>query len=993
MRRTSSKWLIVAVGASVALLGLELGLELRYTQQLRAYQLEVLDSHERVAAVDRVLSLVKDAEAAQRGYLLSGDLDELHAFNTAVAALDARLADISKRIGAGDATQQRQLDSLSLTAHDKLRELGQSLGAIERLPGPAERTVIAGKPDRVPMDSLRSATAAMTDAERGRLQARFERTKSYYHLGQWGAVANAVFIFLTMGALGLLVRRQRATASSAAQQAEHLRVTLSSIGDAVVTTDPTGRVTHLNPMAESLTGWSHAEAHGQALEAVFNVASEGLAPAGESATSAATSASPGEATAQSGPASDADRLLRSRDGREHPIAANAAPIRAANGELLGKVVVFRDVSARRKVDQAAAERQRELRLVADTVPVLIAHVDADRRYRFVSRPYAALLSSSPAQLVGKRMPEVMSAAMYAAVSKHIDTVLQGRPVEFELEHFVPRFGSKRWFHASYAPEHDAAGRVVGFVAATVDITARKEAERQAREGDLRLHLAMEAADMGHWQLNLTSGEFAFSADSYRLFGLDSDTPLDKRLFNSLIHPDDRQRNSDAVAHALRHGRYAIDLRIVKPGSNLVTWLSLRGRVFKDADDGGARLVGVLSDITDRETMQQSLREADHRKDEFLATLAHELRNPLAPIGNGLATLARAGDKTQALQQLLPMMQRQLSHLVQLVDDLLDVSRIGKGKLQLRRGRVELQSVLHRTVEACRVRIEAAAHRFELDLPEAPIYLDADPVRLAQVFGNLLDNACKYTHSGGQLALRLRREANTAVVRVSDNGVGIPSDRLSNIFEMFAQVDPSLERSTGGLGIGLALVQRLVGLHGGEVQAHSAGPGRGAEFVVRLPLDPALQQQRATSHDAPLPAAEVLLGPQCILVVDDNRDSAESMASLLALTGHETHTAADGPAAIEATARLDPDIVLLDIGLPGLSGFQVCEHIRAKLERPAPQRKRVVVALTGWGQDHDRKRSKAAGFDAHFVKPVDYAELMHLLANLLGAPQRIADSGA
>lgn len=370
--------------------------------------------------------------------------------------------------------------------------------------------------------------------------------------------------------------------------------------------------------------------------------------------------------------------------------------------------------------------------------------------------------------------------------------------------------------------------------------------------------------------------------------------------------------------------------------------------------------------------EAELAENARRKDEFLATLAHELRNPLAPIRNGLEALPLLQDRPEELVATRAMMLRQLHHLVRLVDDLLDASRISRGKLQLRKEHVELEPVIHEALEACRPQFEAGRLRLEVSLPPEAIYLDADPVRLAQVFGNLLGNAAKFTSPDCQVWLTARRDQGQVVISVKDTGIGISPDMLPRVFDMFMQVDQPVGRSQGGLGIGLSLVKRLVEMHGGQVEACSHGEGKGSEFVVRLPI------LDSAPEPTPVPLSkriEPLL--RRILVVDDNQDSARTLAMLLKYSGSDTQVAHDGPEAVEKAAQYRPDVVLLDIGLPTMSGYDVCRAIRSNSAGARP----AIIALTGWGQEEDRKKSKEAGFDAHLVKPIDYAVLTDLLQSL------------
>ena len=379
-----------------------------------------------------------------------------------------------------------------------------------------------------------------------------------------------------------------------------------------------------------------------------------------------------------------------------------------------------------------------------------------------------------------------------------------------------------------------------------------------------------------------------------------------------------------------------------------------------------------AEIAERRHAEQALMDADRRRSEFLAQLAHELRNPLAPIRNAVEILRRAGGDEQKVRPVTEMLQRQISQIVRLVDDLLDVSRISRGKFELRSEAVELASVVNHAVEACRPAIEHAKHKLIVALPALPLYLDADAARLVEVVANLLSNACKFTSNGGQIWLTVEQDGEEAIVRVRDNGIGIASDTLPTIFDMFMQADTSLERRQSGLGLGLTLVKSLVELHGGTVQACSGGIGQGSEFIVRLPIRVAAPPKQAT---VPAIGEQATTVPRRILVVDDNKDSAESLAILLRLTGHEAHTAFDGDEAVERAAALRPDVVLLDIGLPVISGYDAARQIRAQ-----PWGKHMVlVAMTGWGHDEDRQKSREAGFDAHLVKPVEHAVLAQLLA--------------
>ena len=370
------------------------------------------------------------------------------------------------------------------------------------------------------------------------------------------------------------------------------------------------------------------------------------------------------------------------------------------------------------------------------------------------------------------------------------------------------------------------------------------------------------------------------------------------------------------------------------------------------------------------TQVKRLKEADRRKDDFLATLAHELRNPLAPIRTGIQILGITGGGKDA-PTVLPMMERQLRHLTRLLDDLLDVSRITRGKISLHLERTDVREAVIAAIETSRPLIEQMGHALELSLPDEPLMVDADPVRVTQVISNLLNNAARYTPRGGSVTLHVARLADDAEITVRDNGIGIPQERLQSIFAMFEQLHAPDSPSTGGLGIGLALVKGLVVLHGGTIEARSGGPGRGSEFCVRLPLR-ALHAARAVAREAEHP--RVL---RKVLVVDDNRDAASSLVTLLELMGHDVRVAFDGAQGLDIAAEFHPDIALLDLGMPGMDGLQVCRRMR---EVPWGRDMRIV-AVTGWGQDEDRRQSAAAGFNLHLVKPVTPQTLSRAIAGL------------
>jgi len=500
--------------------------------------------------------------------------------------------------------------------------------------------------------------------------------------------------------------------------------------------------------------------------------------------------------------------------------------------------------------------------------------------------------------------------------------------------------------------------------------ARVEAALRITEE--RLQAVLRTAHMAFWAWDPATDTVSASVTMDELLGL----PPGEKLTSSrrgfeLVHPEDLPALRAKLEAAAREGgTWDHDFRIVRPCDGKVTWLTERANATCDSD-GKLVMAGLVWDVTERKLLESSLQEADQRKDEFLATLAHELRNPLAPLRNGLQIARLTSSADSPFQRTIEMMDRQLTHLVRLVDDLLDVGRISSGKIELRRDKLALPAILTSSAEAARAAIDTHSHQLIIEPAAEELWVEGDFDRLTQIFSNLLTNAAKYTERGGRIELRVSRKGNYAVVNVSDNGIGIPSDDLPHVFELFSQVRLHQGRSEGGLGIGLAIVRKLVEMHQGTVSVCSDGSGKGSTFTVRLPL---LSDGAATPVYLPtkLPSS---VPPRRILVVDDNTDAAVSFAVLLEHQGHEVATAHDGEEAVAKARVLRPHIVFLDLGMPRMDGLEAAKHLRA-LSDGEPM---TLVALTGWGQKRDHERTREAGFDWHLLKPIDGNELDRILA--------------
>jgi PAS domain S-box-containing protein len=531
----------------------------------------------------------------------------------------------------------------------------------------------------------------------------------------------------------------------------------------------------------------------------------------------------------------------------------------------------------------------------------------------------------------------------------------------------------RWLCAIGQATYDEQGRPQRFIGVNMDITERKQAEQALRESERQFRELADAMPQIVYVMS-AAGPIEFINRQWQAYtGV---TTADAPDLSRVIPAEDLANLMSGWSAARKAERpFTGEFRLKRASDGAYRWFLTRSVPIRDEQGRVVRWYGTSTDIDDQKRAEEALRQADQKKDEFLATLAHELRNPLAPLRNGLQIMRHAPDNAVAVEQARAIMERQLTQMVRLIDDLLDISRISRGRLELRKERIDLGTIVRSAAETTQPTIDRAGHQLNIRVPAEPIFVNADPTRLAQVFTNLLDNAAKYTEYGGRITVTIEPVSQEhqppaeALVTVTDTGIGIPPAMLPNIFEMFTRVDQSLERSRGGLGIGLSLVKRLVEMHGGTATAQSEGPGQGSQFIVRLPV--LVDKPKAE----PPPLREMVsLTARRILVVDDVRDSAVSLATLLRLAGNETRTAHDGVEALEQAAAYRPDVILLDIGMPKMNGYDACRAIRQQ-----PWGKDIViVALTGWGQEVDRRRSKEAGFNGHLVKPVDHAALNEIL---------------
>jgi two-component system CheB/CheR fusion protein len=488
--------------------------------------------------------------------------------------------------------------------------------------------------------------------------------------------------------------------------------------------------------------------------------------------------------------------------------------------------------------------------------------------------------------------------------------------------------------------------------------------QQTKESALRL--ALEAGAMGSWEWDIATGEIRWSENLEKIHGLAPGSFVGTfDAYQALIHPDDRDRVLGAIRRSLETGAdYEAEFRSADADGG-TRWMLGKGKVQKDERGQSCRMIGVCMDVTTRKQAEQAILEANRRKDEFLAMVSHELRNPLAAIMSASAVLDEVAGRDPASAKACGTIRRQTEQLARIVDDLLDVSRLAAGKLTLETAAHDLAAVVDRCVQDLVSRGRLDQHRRELRLLATPVV--GDGPRLVQIVSNLLTNAIKYTPPGGLVAVEVRPDGGDAVLRVKDSGVGIAPELLPRIFDLFVQAERGMDRHDGGLGLGLSIVRRLVEAHGGRVEAHSPGPGRGAEFVVRLPLAAAAAEASDRARDRIATSAR-----QRVLVIDDNSDVREALADLLEIAGHEVHQAADGANGLAAAERVRPDVAIVDIGLPGMDGFEVARRLKAGAAHLR------LIALTGYGQAGHRRAGAAAGFDAYFAKPPDIDTLLRTL---------------
>ncbi len=812
--------------------------------------------------------------------------------------------------------------------------------------------------------------------------------------------------------IGQFIEHKRAEYARRESEARKTAI-LDTALDSIISCDSTGAVQEFNPAAEQTFGFRRADVLGRDLADLI------IPPRlrDKHRRGLAHYLATGE-----GPILNRRMEMTAvrADGSEFPVELAITRIPGEDPPLFTAYV--RDITGRKLADDALRESESRFRQLADAMPQIVWAARSDgivdyyneRWYEYTGFPRGDYGDQS-------WKPILHPDDVQRCVDTYYGCIRTGSPYEIEYRFKDRQTGGHRWFLGRAYPVRDSQGRIVRWFGTCTDIDDTKRTEESTRfladasvvlaeltdqESALQKVAALAVPRFADWcgvDVREADGSVRRVALTHvdpaqvRLVrGLDSAFPSgapETRGIKRVIRTGEAEWaasipdeilgtlvQGEAHLHIIRElglkSYISVPLKSRNKVVGALTFVTAEsGRVY-DADD-----VSAAKDLADRTviaienaSLMAALKDSDQRKDEFLAILAHELRNPLAPVRNAVKVLHAKGQDVPEVEWARDVIDRQIDQMTRLVDDLLDVSRITRGKVELRRQRIELRPVVNDAVEACRPLIEKWGYMLSVEIPPEPIILEADPTRLAQVLLNLLNNAIKYTERGGRIWLTAELKVDQVVVSVKDTGVGIPRDMLPRIFDMFMQVDRSIERSQGGLGIGLTLVQRLVAMHGGEVEARSQGPGKGSEFIVRLPV--AKDRDRGMRQDSAVDEPMRIAAKRRILVVDDYQDSADSLAMLLRIMGHEVRTARDGLAAVEEAETFQPGVVLLDIGLPKLNGYEVARRIRARRGGDV-----MLIAMTGWGQAEDRRRSKEAGFDHHLTKPVKLDELNKLLADI------------
>lgn len=941
---------LVAASCAIALTVIVAGgaLAWRHAREQAAMAAEVVHIHRVLAALNQVEATMTDAETGQRGYLLTGEEEFLEPYLSAIGAARASvihrppIAQLLRELdGMDDAADRELLGRIRTLVEAKLAVLARTV-ALHRAGRTEEALALVreGQGKRF-MDVLRTTLSSVRVGLRHRLDAS---EKARQAASDRALMTVALASSLSLLAIGLLLASTRHATRRIAASEERFRSLVEATASVVWCAGADGAVREDCSSWEAFTGQRRRQY--QAYRWLAAVHRDDRRKLVESWRRAARAKAYWEVRAR----------LRRRDEGYRDMMVRGVPLFDDHGEVREWIGICSDVS-----ELVRAESQLRRFAESDLIGIVLA--SGDGRIEYANEEFRRIAGCGkdpdPANEGNCRRLAVDQAALSGSA---------GAPLRFETE-FVQPDGARVPVMVGVTRPDPAHDRMIAFV---LDQSAQKEVERALRRQQEEFRMLAENISQHAWTMDAEGRFLWFNQRWSEYTGLGEQTPLDEQWRIATAHPVHEERIRTSLAAALAEVRPWSETLPLRAASGDWQWFQASALPIRTSD-ASLRWFGTHTNVDERLRLEQELKDSNRRKDEFIATLAHELRNPLAPILAGVELMKMSTSLPPQLVRTRAIMDRQLSHLVRIIDDLLDVSRISTGKFELRLEPVNLKAVVDSALEVSRLHIEASRHALDLTLPAEALVVDGDAVRLAQVLGNLLNNAAKYTPDGGLIRLALEREGGEAVLRVCDNGIGIDADMLPHVFDLFAQSQHARGQRKGGIGIGLAIACRLVRMHGGHIEAASDGPGRGSCFTVRLPL-----AQPAAGQAAPGPAPRAAsAGPRRIMILDDNVDAAETMAALLGMAGHEIRLAHTGKDAIALAHDFVPDIALLDIGLPDISGHEVARALRRDPLLAATR----LVAMTGWGAQQDRQHSREAGFDRHLTKPVSLEALAETLPDL------------
>ena len=944
----------------------------RNTIALHTSEESINHTHEVLSKTQMLFCSLSEAESGVRGYAMTGDDSFLTIYHQVVDQIAEQSQFLLDAV-SDNPIQIERVEELTQSVDRRLTHLNSVITARSTDGFEAARDQMISGVGRREMDRIRQVIDALQTEETRLLGLRtLQQENSLFIVLAANLAALSVGTALTIVAWYLVereLRKRRIAEENAHAQRQNLWVTLTSIADGVIVTDATGRVKLANPIALELIG-NPQDIVDRPLADVFSMIDE--------VTRNPVMNSVSRVLASGMTAGNVDRIvLRQEEGAEIPIEQTAAPIRDDLGKITGVVFVFRDCSVRRRFEKELCQREQHFRRLFETPLIGIAVGTSNGNVLQANDAFLDLIGFRSEDFDPRKSSWVGIPTDQTPLDDDAKLELRQHGVCKPFERILTRADGVRVpVLISAARLMDELDRIVVFV---TDLTQSKRAEAALRESDARFRVLSECMPQKVWTarpdgqldyLNTMLLEYAgLPAEQLRGWG-----------WSKLIHPDDLRMHLDSWKQSLATGdMFEIEHRVRKHTGEY-RWHLARALPVYQPDGQVTMWVGTNTDIHDQKQAEELLLEEHHRKDHFLALLAHELRNPLAPLSNAVQVLSSLRNDPASSASLLEIMQRQVRQMTRLIDDLLDLARINTGRMRLRKERIEAKTVVSAAVEAVQPLISERLHQLTVTVPPEELWLDADSTRLTQILTNLLHNAAKYTDPEGALTFIVEPKEPNVLFRVRDNGPGITKDMLTKIFDVFTQVEWTLDRAHGGLGIGLTLVRTLVELHGGSVTALSDGLGTGSEFVVQLPLieNP---DRPVTQSEAKLAESTSSLPILRVLVVDDVQASAKTLALMLQTLGQNTEVAFDGTSAIVKATENHFDVIFLDIAMPGMDGLEVARRLRAIPELTSVK----LIALTGFGQNEDRSLCLQAGFNEHLTKPMS----MDLLRVIL---QRAASEG-